>query len=225
MLYRASFPAPAPGAAGGGLRLYTEPKLFEDRADNMQALSKTLDITGALTAEIWVKDLGGGITTGGTTYHAPIFFKQRDLSKDYSHAFAIGTVDSDGARRIVADLETTSGSHRLTAQGIAGLLPAKTWTHLALVYRPSAAANNFQLFKNGQLIASATVSGEVAPGFGNLFVGRYGNWVVDELRIWSRARTGSELRTGMKGPLAGNETGLRAYFNFDGTKRDITIKP
>jgi hypothetical protein len=224
VFYRSIFPAPSPGGAGSALRLYTETKPFEDRADNMQALSKTLDITGAFTAEIWVKDLGGGITTGYSDYHTPIFFKQRDLSQSYRPAYAIGTIASYGDRRIVADLETTEGSHRLTAQGDAGLLPANIWTHLALVYRPAAAADNLQLFKNGQLVAAATVTGKVVPGFGNLFVGRYGNWLVDELRIWGLPRSASELQTGMKGPLVGNETGLNAYFNFDGTTQDITGK-
>lgn len=224
MIYHKSLPSPPPGAPGGGLRLYTNQATFEDRADNMQALSKSLDLAGPLTVEIWVKDLGGGIGTGFTDYHTPILFKQRDLSTSYRPAFSLGAQDSYGARRIVADLETTSGPHRVVAQGDSGLLPPSNWTHLALVYQPALATDNLKLFKDGNLIASETLSGKVAPGFGNLFVGRYGNWVVDELRIWSVARDETELRTTMNGPLTGTETGLRAYYNFDGTTLDITGK-
>jgi hypothetical protein len=224
MLYRRVFPAPGPGAAGGGLRLFTESVSFEDRADNVQVLSKTLDITGALTAEVWVKDMGGGITTGYSDAYTPILFKQRDLGLAFRPAFGLGTVDSYGSRRIVADIETTSGSHRVTGAGDAGLLSPKTWTHLAMVYQPSAAASNLQLFKNGKLIGSETVSGDIVPGFGNLFVGRYGNWVVDELRVWGVAVGQADLKARSAAPLAGTPAGLRAYFNFDQTTGDVSGK-
>lgn len=52
ILYRRQLPAPVAATPGYGLRLYTESKTFQDRADNMQALSKTLDHTGDLTVEL-----------------------------------------------------------------------------------------------------------------------------------------------------------------------------
>jgi len=224
IVYRSLFPAPDPGVPGGGLRLYTSATTFEERADNLQVLSKVLDLNGPLSVEVWVKDLGGGIGTGFSDYHTPLLFKQRDRTENYRPAFSIGTLNSNGARRIVVDLETTTGSHRLTAPGDAGLLPPKTWTHLALVYQPAVATNNLEVFKNGERIAVDTVSGNVVPGIGNLFVGRYGNWLVDELRIWAVGLNVTAIRNRMNGPLSGTETGLRAYFNFDGTTADITGK-
>lgn len=221
MLYRRELPPPI-GKSGSALRLITEYKSFEERADNMQALSKTLDITGDLTVELWVRDHGGGIGTGYTDYHTPILFKQRDLTSNYRPAFSIGTRDSYGQRRLIGEVETTTGYHQIIALGDPGLLPATAWTHLALTYQPGAATDNLQLFKNGVLIAKETVTGDLVPGFGNLFVGRYGNWLVDELRIWGRALSKDELKQGSKGPLTGTEPDLRAYFNFDQTTRDIT---
>lgn len=222
MLYRRELPASATSTPGYGLRLYTESETFQDRADNMQALSKTLDSKGDLTVELWVKDLGGGITTGYTDAHSPILFKQRDLTTSYRPAFSIGTQDSYGKRRINGEVETTTGYHRIIALDDPGLLPATAWTHLALTYQPGATTDNLRLFKNGVLIAKETVTGDLVPGFGNLFVGRYGNWLVDELRIWGRVLGATELNAKSKGPLTGSETGLRAYYNFDKTTRDIT---
>jgi hypothetical protein len=39
---------------------------------------------------------------------------------------------------------------------------------------------------------------------------------IDEVRIWAKALTQDEIRTGMTVKLAGNEQGLRGYWNFDG---------
>jgi len=225
MLYRKIVPAPAAAAKGRGLRLYTENVPFEVRADNMQAQAKTLGMTGALMAEVWVADMGGGIGTGYTDYHTPIFFKQVTPDPYAERAYSIGTqAVYGGGRRIVGELRTATGFHRIVAEGDAGLLPAQAWTHLALVYDPQASRNNLRLIKNGALIATKTVTGKVIPGNGNLIVGRYGNWIVDELRIWARALSAYELKNKSGGPLTGSETGLRAYYNFDKTTRDITGK-
>ena len=47
--------------------------------------------------------------------------------------------------------------------------------------------------------------------------------MLDEIRIWNRARTHKEIRSTMDAPLTGDEPGLAGYWNFDdGTARDLS---
>jgi len=222
--YRRIPPVPDPSGTQIGMRLLTAGATFEDRVDNVQLASKTLGFTTAMTAELWVKDLVGGIGTGFTDYRTPMLFKQRTLSTGYEPGYGLATRDYYGQRKLVADLETTAGFFALSADGDKGLLTPKVWTHLAMTYDAAVAADNFRLYRNGVLVAKATVTGNVVAGFGNLFVGRYGNWLVDEVRLWDRALTGAQIRAGKDGPLTGKEVGLNAYYNFNNTIKDITGK-
>jgi hypothetical protein len=221
--YRRIAPPPAPSVTARGLRLETTVGANEvDRADNFQAVAQTVGFTNAMTAEVWVRDMGGGIGTGFTDYRKPIIFKQRELSAGYRPAYGLGTLDYYGQRKIFADLHTSQGTYSISAPGSDGLLTPKVWTHLALTYDAKQSADNFMLFRNGMLIAKGTASGVISAGVGNLWVGRYGNWIVDELRLWQRALTTAEIQANMTHALIGNESGLSAYYNFNNTIRDLT---
>lgn len=222
--YRRIPETPEPSGSQIGIRLMTQGITFEDRVDNVQLDARTVGFTKAMTAELWVKDLVGGIGTGYTDYRTPMLFKQRSLSTGYEPSYGLATVNYYEKRKIVADLETTAGFFALAADGDKGLLTPRSWTHLAMTYDAAVAADNFRLYQNGALIAKATVTGDIVAGFGKLFVGRYGNWVVDEVRLWNRALTGAQIKAGKAGPLTGKEPGLSAYYNFNNTIRDITGK-
>lgn len=67
-------------------------------------------------------------------------------------------------------------------------------------------------------------SGDVATNTEQLQIGIYtalsgltGNFdgIIDELRIWSKVLTPSEIIQNMAGPLTGTEVGLELYYNFD----------
>ncbi|MCA9693711.1 MAG: hypothetical protein KC636_29245, partial [Myxococcales bacterium] len=97
------------------------------------------------------------------------------------------------------------------------------WHHLAGVY--DAADSSLRVFVDGVLDVDAPLIGfhlayddpptplrigglvpdDLRPIHGDL----------DELRLWSRARTGDELRQTMGERLAGDELGLAAYWRFD----------
>ena len=47
--------------------------------------------------------------------------------------------------------------------------------------------------------------------------------MLDEIRIWNRARPHEEIRSTMNAPLTGKEPGLAGYWNFDdGSARDLS---
>jgi hypothetical protein len=101
-----------------------------------------------------------------------------------------------------------------------------TWYHLAATYDGA----NIRIFVDGVPIHTAAFSGSMRIDQSELVIGKgdpefsegeYFHGAVDEIRIWSVARSPDEIQAGMKGKLTGKEPGLVAYWNFDdGTAED-----
>ena len=104
----------------------------------------------------------------------------------------------------------------------AGLVPDGVWSHLAFTYDAAGGGNNLKLYMNGQLIASATATGNLATGDGLFFTGYYGIWDVAELRLWNVVRSQAQIAANMRRSLVGNEPGLNAYYTFKNTTQDLT---
>jgi hypothetical protein len=110
-----------------------------------------------------------------------------------------------------------SGSHPLTIN---------TWHHVALVWN----GTDLNFYVDG-ILDRAIPGGWNDPinrGSAPLYIGEMApNWwygvqgVVDEVRIWSIARTEAEIQTAMYHPLRGDETGLVSYWPFDEGTGDI----
>jgi len=92
------------------------------------------------------------------------------------------------------------------------------WTHIAL----SASNSASKLYVNGIQVASG--GGYDANNMGNNFIG-FGSFigVIDEIRFWNSARTADQIRSSMNASLAGNETGLAAYWRLDEASGLTTI--
>jgi len=100
----------------------------------------------------------------------------------------------------------------------AATVPLNTWTHVALTY--DAATTTMKLYKNGVLvIASNAVPAITADN--SLIIGTYGNNIgafngdIDEVKIWNRALTDSEIAIDRATRLTGAESGLVAYYDFN----------
>jgi|GEM_PF-4195453 gliding motility-associated-like protein len=94
------------------------------------------------------------------------------------------------------------------------------WYHIAAVKKGRDAF----FYVNGELRASLLLPAGNIRSFdgpahlGTNYASGYNNWFsgnIDELRVWSIARTQEEIRSGMNDTLTGNETGLNAYFKFN----------
>lgn len=221
IFYRRLPAAPQPREKNLGLSIRSD--YDQGRYDNMQIRSSAnTTVTSKLTLELWVKPLSGGVTTGDTYIDKPVVHK-RETSDTWS-AYALGTRAASEGRNPLACINTTDGKYWLSGYRYSSenLVPDGVWTHLAMTYNANAPGDNFKLYKNGKLVASTRATGKITSGQGLLMVGYYGNWVVDELRLWKVARTRSQIVGSMKKPLAGTETGLAAYYPFDGTTRDET---
>ncbi len=92
------------------------------------------------------------------------------------------------------------------------------WTHVAATYDGTIG----RLFVNGEVVG--TLTNVSFPGTSYLRAGTYYFFSggqdyfggdLDELRIWTRARSRDEIRSTMSVPLRGDEEGLRGYWRFD----------
>jgi len=107
------------------------------------------------------------------------------------------------------------------------------WYHVAATVDRNAGL--MKSFINGALYHSVTIrTGDTVMSGGPWQVGHsmdlsssnltwrfYGE--LDEVRIWNRVRSQSEIQADMGHPLSGGQAGLVGYWNFDdGTARDVT---
>jgi hypothetical protein len=97
-------------------------------------------------------------------------------------------------------------------------LPLNTWSHVAATLN----GNNATIYINGVAAGTSTFPIPANVTRNNCYIGK-SNWggdpnlngKLDELRIWSVAKTASEIQATMYSELAGTESGLVAYYNFN----------
>jgi len=144
--------------------------------------SASLHLTTGMTLEAWVKptSLSNWSTVvfkERTGYYAEALYANTDNNRPSANVFTSGDNDLRG-----------------TAQ-----LALGTWTHLAATYNGSA----LTLYVNGAATASAAASGSIATNTGALRIGgnsiwgEYFNGLIDEVRVYSRALTATEIQGDM----------------------------
>ena len=149
--------------------------------------ANTLDLTTGMTLEAWVRPVVTGWpyrtilfkeTTGGLVYDLYITDQTRPLS-----SVVVG------------------GFERIVNAGTA--LLANTWTHLAATYD----GTTLRLFLNGTQAATLAVGGSMTTTTGPLKIGGnavWGEWfngLIDEVRVYNRALSATEITTDMNKPV------------------------
>ena len=82
-------------------------------------------------------------------------------------------------------------------------MPLNAWTHLAATYDGAV----LRLYVNGALAGSIAVSGAMAASTGVLRIGGNGVWgewfagLIDEVRVYNRVLTASEVQQDMQLPI------------------------
>jgi len=114
-------------------------------------------------------------------------------------------------------LVTTTGLHEFVAPANTAI--PQVWQHFAWVYNGSS----IMLYVNGALVGSSPASGtfsnpEVPFGIGKSLLSGF-NFVyggrIDEVSVWDKALSGSEIQDMMDNELTGNEDNLQLYYKFN----------
>ena len=110
-------------------------------------------------------------------------------------------------------------------------LPLRTWTHVAWVY--DGTLGKARLYINGEFEQEWDVTGSIgdaAPSNNWLGLGGRGivndvHGVIDEIRVWSVARSAGEIaqKYNRTLPLPASENGLAGYWRFDERYGDIAF--
>ena len=151
--------------------------------------SASLDLSSGMTVEAWVRpSKAGGWRTvvvkerpGGVVY---------GLYGDQAGGRPLGQIDVGGERNAVGS----------------SALPLNAWSHLAATFDGSVV----RLFVNGVQAGSLAFSGSMAASTGSLRLGgnsMWGEWfagLIDEVRVYSRALSASEIQQDMQTPVGGS---------------------
>jgi hypothetical protein len=148
----------------------------------------SLDLAGAMTLEAWVRP-----DVLGTAWRTVI-------GKDGSSRLAYGLYANTDTARPAG--QVVIGGSEFNARGPAQLA-VSVWTHLAATYDGASV----RLYVDGSLAATLAVSGSMSATSGSLRIGGNGIWpewfdgLIDEVRIYDRALTASEIQTDMNAPV------------------------
>ena len=153
--------------------------------------ANSLDLTNRATISAWVRPaaLGTGWRTVG--------FKEQSSPTGMIYALYANQDTSRPVGQVNIGGETN-------AVGTA-TLPLNTWTHLASTYDGTAV----RLYVNGTLVATTAATGNMAASTGPFRMGGNPVWsewfsgLLDDVRLYSRALTASEIQSDMNTPVGG----------------------
>jgi hypothetical protein len=149
----------------------------------------SLDLTTGMTLEAWVQPsaLGNAWRT--------VLFKETGGGMVYDlYANGTATVNRPTAEINIAGDKTVAGT---------AALATGAWTHLAATYDGA----NLRLYVNGTLVGTKAQTGAIATSTGALRIGsntvysEHYAGLIDEVRIYNRALSASEIQTDMAIPI------------------------
>ena len=151
--------------------------------------SASLDLTGGMTLEVWVKP-----TTLPTDWRT-IILKERPGHLAYA------LYGNTSGNRPSVEVTTSTGNYETRGNS---RLSTGTWSYLAGTYDGSS----LKLYVNGSLVSSRSISGGIFVSTnplrigGNSVWGEYFNGLIDEVRVYNRALTQAEIQADMNTPVA-----------------------
>jgi hypothetical protein len=151
----------------------------------------SLDLTTAMTLEAWVYPVV-----------APTNWKAILQKTTNAYFLAAGSSTSNGVPAVGGTLNGACCTNLYAP----GKLTANQWTHVAATYDGS----QMRLYVNGAQVASRTASGPLEVNTnalrlgGNTYGTEYFNGRIDEVRIYKRVLSQSEIQTDMNTPIGGS---------------------
>lgn len=170
------------------------------------------------TIEAWVIPKGDAYSPTGSPVGGRVVIKPMEGQVgNYLASYSLGLNLDDTVAAFVAHDLGTSGTYVSST----ATAPQDTRTHIAMSFDGTW----LRIFVNGQLDTEELAFGgtidygaeDVLIGAANLGSGylRLFRGVVDDVRIWSYARSATEISSQMACSLDGSEPGLLAYYSFN----------
>jgi hypothetical protein len=221
VLYRRLAPAGSPSAQNLALRMDKSIGDAPARPEYLQtAATSATNFSKTMTAEFWVRR-----DSDNWAAYENLLSKRRSVGES---SFEIGAWDNFQIYgRIVTDQSANTYYGNWLGTGVT--LARGVWTHVSMTYNANQAVDNWRIYVNGALKAKATVKGVILNDQSPLMLGdpnlhslAGSALLVDELRLWSVARTATQIKADMRRKLVGNEAGLSLYYPFDKSFKDMT---
>jgi hypothetical protein len=160
------------------------------------AEAPSLDLTTGMTIEAWVKPVS---LTGWQS----VIYKERPDDGGTSLAWALYSTDYTAPPAVYGMLAGAVGGNQWThAMGVS-MLRLNAWSHLAGTFDGTA----LRLYVNGALAKTLSLPGSlvVTPGplriGGHSTIGQFFAGLIDEVRVYNRALSKSEIQGDMNSPL------------------------
>ncbi len=194
-----------------------------DGVDDMLAMVdpaalNALQMTGAFTLEAWVLPMGASVTQVADL-DLPVVSKEGE----YQLALSAGELASSIA------FSATDPDPDWNSWFYSGAYPVtNTWTHVAVSYDNTAGSGTeVHSYVNGELVHSEPAPetlGDTETDYDQLRIGGRELWPdtfeghLDEVRIWSRALSPTEIRAGLNRAPDSTDASLVAGWRFDEAK-------
>jgi hypothetical protein len=177
--------------------------------------SPSLDISGSVTMEAWVK-------LDGAEGKHDILVKGDEGRKAYSLS---SETNEDGLSSL--SIATTGNVEAVSSSAF--MMESHEWYHVAGVIDVDNGTHS--LYVNGELVHTVSVNGltgsSLTPNNDPLSIGKssgegdYLDGNIDEIRLWSSALTGAEIVDNYKRALSGTEDNLAGYWRFTAGSGDV----
>lgn len=163
--------------------------------------SSILNYTGEVTLEAWVKITSYSSQNPQVIHKVPYYALGQDR-------YGSGYIQFQTALDHSNPTPYTSNS----------IIPLNIWTHIAATWNGSIV--NF--YMNGVFDGSRSVS-HSNPSMNNpVYIGKRWPGQIDEVRVWNKIRSGSDILNNMRKTLSGNETGIVGYWRFNEGSGSVT---
>ena len=180
--------------------------------------NNALDLTSTLTVEAWVyvetlkQEWSGLVGKPGPSYEA---------GQNYTVLLNLN--------KFIHFSYTNAAGENIWLRSPDDSISPQTWHHVVCVLD---VPNNFMgIYIDGVLQTSRVPSGNVRTSASPFIIGRnldsgdgnYFHGKIDDVRVWNKARSGSEIRADMYRSLTGTETGLAGYWQFGDQVQGVAL--
>jgi hypothetical protein len=188
------------GTLGSGVTWTTQGKngnalVFNGGAFVTIPHSASLNLTTGMTLEAWLYP-----TVSAAAWSSAIMKEQ---TGEFVYVLYAGSPANRPSVQFNVNNSTTGTGERAVTGSAA--LPVNTWTHLAGTFDGAT----LRLYVNGSLVASQPFAGPIFTSTGALRLGGNGVWGeyftgrIDDVRVYSRALSQTEIQTDLATPVGG----------------------